>query len=71
MEFTCLFVIENNRYAQSTPFELQIAGKIKNRPEAFGIRTTELNTTDVVEISNAAEKLFQESEIIASHNACF
>jgi TPP-dependent pyruvate/acetoin dehydrogenase alpha subunit len=49
-----LFVVENNHYAQSTPVELELAGSIVARAEAFGIRTDELDTTDVEEIHAAA-----------------
>jgi acetoin:2,6-dichlorophenolindophenol oxidoreductase subunit alpha len=50
-----LFVIENNYYAQSTPSHLQVAGSIAARPRAFAIETTELSSTDVEEIGDAAE----------------
>lgn len=50
-----LFVIENNRYAQSTPVERQLAGSIAERPRAFGIDTTELSSFDAVEIFDEAE----------------
>lgn len=49
-----LVVVENNHYAQSTPIELELAGSIPARAEAFGIRTNELDTTDVEEIHAAA-----------------
>ncbi|MFO7571109.1 MAG: thiamine pyrophosphate-dependent dehydrogenase E1 component subunit alpha [Gaiellaceae bacterium] len=49
-----LFVVENNHYAQSTPVELELAGSITARAEAFGIATDELDTTDVEEIHAAA-----------------
>ncbi len=49
-----LFVIENNYYAQSTPSRLQIAGSITARPEAFGIRTVEITSTDVEAIAAVA-----------------
>jgi TPP-dependent pyruvate/acetoin dehydrogenase alpha subunit len=49
-----LFVVENNHYAQSTPIELELAGSIRARAEAFGIPTDELDTTDVEEIHAAA-----------------
>jgi TPP-dependent pyruvate/acetoin dehydrogenase alpha subunit len=49
-----LFVVENNHYAQSTPIELELAGSIPARAEAFGICTAELDTTDVEEIHAAA-----------------
>ena len=49
-----LFVVENNHYAQSTPVELELAGSIPARAEAFGVETAELATTDVEEIHEAA-----------------
>ena len=53
-ELPVLFVIENNHYAQSTPFQLQIAGAIGARPAAFDIETTEHKTTDVRLLREAA-----------------
>ncbi|HUF02202.1 MAG TPA: thiamine pyrophosphate-dependent dehydrogenase E1 component subunit alpha [Gaiellaceae bacterium] len=50
-----LFVVENNRYAQSTPVELELAGSITARAAAFGVETAELDTTDVEEIHAAAD----------------
>lgn len=49
-----LFVVENNHYAQSTPVELELAGSITARAEAFGVEATELDTTDVEEVHAAA-----------------
>jgi TPP-dependent pyruvate/acetoin dehydrogenase alpha subunit len=49
-----LFVVENNGYAQSTPVELELAGSIRARAEAFGVATDELDTTDVEEVRAAA-----------------
>jgi TPP-dependent pyruvate/acetoin dehydrogenase alpha subunit len=49
-----LFVVENNHYAQSTPVELELAGSIPARGAAFGIETSDLDTTDVEEIHEAA-----------------
>src|ERR671910_1025981 len=49
-----LFVVENNHYAQSTPVELELAGSIAARAEAFGVQTAELDTTDVEEVHAAA-----------------
>lgn len=46
-----LFVLENNRYAQSTPVDLNLAGGIAGRFEAFGIEADELDSTDVEEIA--------------------
>jgi TPP-dependent pyruvate/acetoin dehydrogenase alpha subunit len=49
-----LFVVENNFYAQSTPVELELAGSIPARAQAFGVATDELDTTDVEEVHAAA-----------------
>jgi acetoin:2,6-dichlorophenolindophenol oxidoreductase subunit alpha len=49
-----LFVVENNGYAQSTPVELELAGSIRARAEAFGVAADELDTTDVEEVHAAA-----------------
>lgn len=55
-ELPVLFVLEDNEYAQSTPSRLGVAGSIGSRARAFGIDTTELDTTDVLEIHTAAER---------------
>jgi TPP-dependent pyruvate/acetoin dehydrogenase alpha subunit len=49
-----LVVLEHNRYAQTTPSELQIAGDVEARARAFGIATERLDTTDVAEVQEAA-----------------
>lgn len=49
------FVIENNRYAQTTPIHLHLAGEIAERFEAFGIPVEAYDTTDVLEIRDLAE----------------
>jgi TPP-dependent pyruvate/acetoin dehydrogenase alpha subunit len=49
-----LFVVENNHYAQSTPIEHALAGSIAGRAAAFGIDTTELDTTDAADVYAAA-----------------
>jgi TPP-dependent pyruvate/acetoin dehydrogenase alpha subunit len=49
-----LFVVENNRYAQTTPIELAVAGTITGRFSAFGITTLERDTSDVLEVQAAA-----------------
>lgn len=49
-----LFVVENNRYAQTTPISLAMAGSIPARFSAFGIENWERDTTDVREITQAA-----------------
>ena len=52
-----LIVLENNRYAQSTPIELNLAGTIAGRFNAFGIHVEELETTDVERIAETASTL--------------
>jgi TPP-dependent pyruvate/acetoin dehydrogenase alpha subunit len=49
------FIVENNRYAQSTPVELNLAGDMRARFEAFGITATEHEACDVLEIMQLAE----------------
>ena len=51
-----LFVLENNRYAQTTPIALGVAGSISARFAAFDIKSWERDTTDVLEIRAAAEE---------------
>ncbi len=54
-----LLVLENNRYAQSTPITLNLAGDILARFQAFGIPAEERDTTDVLEIREMAQQAFQ------------
>ncbi len=54
-----LFVVENNRYAQTTPIEMGVAGSIAERFTAFGIPTWERETFDVLEIQSAARSAIQ------------
>lgn len=49
-----LFVVENNRYAQSTPAELAVSGSIAARARAFGIEAAELDSADVLDVSELA-----------------
>jgi len=42
-----LVVVENNRYAQSTPVELNLAGSILKRAQAFDIEASEVESNDV------------------------
>jgi 2-oxoisovalerate dehydrogenase E1 component len=51
-----LFVIENNLYAQTTPIEKSLAGRINDRVKAFGIHVWECNTTDVLEIREESSR---------------
>lgn len=55
-----LIVVENNHIAQTTPSQIAIAGSLSKRFEAFGIPAVELDTSDVLEISNEAAQLYAE-----------
>jgi 2-oxoisovalerate dehydrogenase E1 component len=54
-----LFIVENNRYAQSTPVELNLAGSITRRFEAFGIETSEIESNDIGELLPKFEFAFR------------
>jgi len=45
-----LFLVEENGYAQTTPVALGVAGDIAGRGRAFGIESSELESSDVEEI---------------------
>ncbi len=45
-----LVVVENNRYAQTTPIELNLAGSITGRAAAFGIPAEEIESNDVARL---------------------
>ena len=45
-----LIVVENNRYAQTTPIELALAGDIAARFAAFDFTVTEAESNDVIEL---------------------
>lgn len=51
-----LVVLENNRYAQTTPVELAVAGSMAGRFAAFGIPVWERETSDVLEVRALAEE---------------
>lgn len=55
-----LYILENNRIAQTTPIDSAVAGSIAQRFNAFGIESHQLETADVLEILPVAEKLIQE-----------
>ena len=52
-----LFVLENNRIAQTTGIELSLAGDIEARFNAFGIPSHQLDTSDILEILPVANEL--------------
>ncbi|MFN2304545.1 MAG: thiamine pyrophosphate-dependent dehydrogenase E1 component subunit alpha [Anaerolineales bacterium] len=55
-----LFVLENNRIAQTTPIELAVAGSIPERFHAFGIPAFEADTCDVTHILEISTKLIKQ-----------
>jgi acetoin:2,6-dichlorophenolindophenol oxidoreductase subunit alpha len=55
-ELPLLVVVENNAWSQSTPIATNFAGDMAARFEAFGIPTTRLESTDVLEIDAEAER---------------
>jgi TPP-dependent pyruvate/acetoin dehydrogenase alpha subunit len=54
-----LFVLENNRYAQTTPVEKGVSGSMAGRFAAFGIPVWERDTMDVLEVCSAALEAVQ------------
>lgn len=59
-EIPILYILENNRIAQTTPIELALAGSIAGRFSAFGIATVELDSSDVLEIQAKAGELLKD-----------
>jgi TPP-dependent pyruvate/acetoin dehydrogenase alpha subunit len=55
-----LYVLENNRIAQTTPHTLAVAGDMLARFAAFDIPGRQLDSSDVLEIQPAAGKLLEE-----------
>jgi TPP-dependent pyruvate/acetoin dehydrogenase alpha subunit len=51
-----LIVLEDNGWSQSTAKRLNLAGDVVDRFAAFGLPVTEVDSTDVLEISTAAER---------------
>lgn len=55
-----LFVLENNKIAQTTPVWMNLAGDIPQRFSAFGIPSNELDTSDVLIILALARDVITE-----------
>lgn len=64
-----LYVLENNRIAQTTGIELSVAGNIGSRFNAFGIPVQELDTSDVREIMPVATELLSKVRLDSSPHA--
>jgi TPP-dependent pyruvate/acetoin dehydrogenase alpha subunit len=54
-----LIVLEDNRYAQTTPVEKGVAGAMAGRFSAFNIPVWEKETSDVLEVSSLAMNAYQ------------
>lgn len=73
-----LFVIENNRWSQSTPIEKELAGSITGRAAAFGIETGEIESTDAEElyahfapiVSGVREHRRPRVEVVHTYRLC-
>jgi 2-oxoisovalerate dehydrogenase E1 component len=55
-----LYVVENNQIAQTTPMEMVFRGDIPGRFISFGISPVELDSSDVLEIYQAAGDLLED-----------
>lgn len=55
-EVPLLIVVENNRYAQSTPVELNLAGSIIKRVQSFDIKAEEIESNDICMLYPKFEK---------------
>lgn len=55
-----LFILENNRYAQSTPITHALAGSITARAAAFDIPAAEIESNDVLELDSVLSRAFQQ-----------
>jgi len=61
-----MFIVEDNRYAQTTPIEKGVSGSISARFEAFGIKTIEIASSDVLVLRPCA----QEAIDTVRHTLC-
>jgi acetoin:2,6-dichlorophenolindophenol oxidoreductase subunit alpha len=55
-----LIVVENNHIAQTTPTRAVLAGSISERFKAFGLKTSELDSSDVLQIQACAAPVKDE-----------
>jgi TPP-dependent pyruvate/acetoin dehydrogenase alpha subunit len=61
-----LFIVENNKIAQTTPIDVNLAGEIGKRFGSFGIAAEEIETSDVVEINSLTRNIL--SRMRESHH---
>lgn len=58
-----LLVIEHNKIAQSTPWELGHACPIDHPPAAFGVRTTVIDGNDIFEVRITTERIIANMRV--------
>jgi len=58
-----LFIVENNRYAQTTPVQAALSGSMTARAEAFGIPAAQIESNDVFELLAVFRQRFDEVRI--------
>lgn len=58
-----LYLLEHNRYAQSTPSRLAVSGSMTARAAAFGIETAEIETNDALELLPVVQQAFARIRI--------
>lgn len=55
-----LYILENNRIAQTTPVNLALAGSVQQRFTTFDIPTIEIDSCDVLEIRSVAARIIND-----------
>jgi acetoin:2,6-dichlorophenolindophenol oxidoreductase subunit alpha len=58
-ELPVVYVCENNRYGEFTPFEQVTAGEIAARPQALGLPTITIDGNDVWTVRKTAAEAFE------------
>ncbi len=64
-----IYLVENNRYAQTTPVAKGVAGKIIDRGKAFGIYSVEITSEDVNEIAEWGKEII--NKVRSDRMPCF
>lgn len=59
MDIPILFILEDNKYAMTTPVSKAVAGSMPDRARAFGIDADEIESNDVLELYNLFQNRFQ------------
>lgn len=54
-----LFILEDNKYAMTTPASKAVAGSMTDRARAFGINADEIESNDVLELYNLFQNRFE------------